>query len=457
MEAPVFGASGVESLQGLVVGEEGEEMSGRTPKRKRSSWFAFYPDDFDGGTRSMSLAGKGAFLCLLGYQFNNGSVPSDDKTICRIIGAFLDEWKPIRLEVLAKFERDSNGSLVNRRMEKEREEREGIRAKRVEAINKRWGKNDTSVSDLNKQNGYKPEYKDPVLNHTSPTTTTTTVLSTPKLLPEIEKTMIQPASLCTQAYDSSTPSVATAEGGQAGNSDFSQKEEGKDIMPESAFINLARKLSVPEDFAVILFAELSGKNWIGADGARIGSPGAVLKSSWQREEAKREKAMRAPSPTERREAWMIDADIKRVRAEIAKIEGNKGNRNLSLGHSASWDEHKRKHEEDWLAVVSGLYDEAKEKLPKDVAEFEKKFTAECAEFRKSNVPDSALADYGYRLAKFAEFMPVDDVPDFARWEREWNPKKWVDPKALKPEAKIEVGLLRKSLAKLENERREVLK
>jgi len=126
------------------------------PKRKRSPWFAFYPDDFDSGTRAMTLAGRGAYLSLLCYQFSNGTIPKDERTICRIIGAFPDEWAEIRSEVLAKFEALEDGSWINRRMEKEREERDGIRVKRIEAVQKRWG------------NGFKPDTNEDTSVSTKP-------------------------------------------------------------------------------------------------------------------------------------------------------------------------------------------------------------------------------------------------------------------------------------------------
>lgn len=117
-------------------------MSNPPLKRKRSAWFAFYPDDYCGGTRTLSLAARGAFIDLLAYQFANGSIPNDDRTICRIIGAFPDEWEPIKGEVLGKFEMNESGALINFRMEKERLEREGIREKRSESGKagnaKRW-------------------------------------------------------------------------------------------------------------------------------------------------------------------------------------------------------------------------------------------------------------------------------------------------------------------------------
>lgn len=123
--------------------EDNLKMKRKPPKRKRSPWFAFYPDDFAGGTRGMSMAAKGAFVDLLAYQFANGSIPNDDRTISRIIGAFPDEWESVRSEVLPKFEQEGV-TLVNRRMQKEREEREEIRGKRVDAINKRWSRRNTN-------------------------------------------------------------------------------------------------------------------------------------------------------------------------------------------------------------------------------------------------------------------------------------------------------------------------
>ena len=137
----------------------------KQPKRKRSPWFAFYPDDWIGGTRIMSLAGRGAYLDLLAYQFTAGLIPKDDRTICRIIGAFPEEWEAIKGEVLPKFEETEDG-FVNRRLEKEAAERAEIRSKRVEAINKRWNKQDTKEI----QDGYKSID----LVDTSPTTSPTT-------------------------------------------------------------------------------------------------------------------------------------------------------------------------------------------------------------------------------------------------------------------------------------------
>lgn len=117
-------------------------MSEKSPKRSRSAWFAFYADDYLGGTRAMSLPARGAFVDLLVYQFANDGIPDDDRMICRILGAFAEEWASIREEVFEKFPLGEDGRRRNPRMSKERDEREGIRSKRVEASQKgnqvRW-------------------------------------------------------------------------------------------------------------------------------------------------------------------------------------------------------------------------------------------------------------------------------------------------------------------------------
>lgn len=115
-------------------------------KRKRSPWFAFYADDYIAGTRGMSIAARGAYIDLLAHQFSTGFIPGEDRKICRLIGAFPDEWEEIKGEVLLKFERQEDGSFVNLRMASERDQRESIRQKRINAVKKRWRDDDTSVS-----------------------------------------------------------------------------------------------------------------------------------------------------------------------------------------------------------------------------------------------------------------------------------------------------------------------
>ena len=98
--------------------------------RSKSPWFAFYTDDFNGGSKDMDLAEVGAYTRLLAYQFDFGRVPIEDRKICRIIGAFPDEWEVVKETVLSKFQLTDEG-YINSRMEEERRLRNEIREKRI--------------------------------------------------------------------------------------------------------------------------------------------------------------------------------------------------------------------------------------------------------------------------------------------------------------------------------------
>lgn len=150
-------------------------------KRKRSPWFAFYADDYIAGTRDMSIAARGAYVDLLAHQFSKGSIPNDDRKICRLIGAFQEEWEEIKGEVLPKFETQEDGSLANIRMCAEREERESIRQKRVDAINKRWNKSDTkeNTKEDTKEDTHVSTEVDSHVDTSTTTTTSSNNLSLP--------------------------------------------------------------------------------------------------------------------------------------------------------------------------------------------------------------------------------------------------------------------------------------
>ena len=152
-----------------AVSTEGFLLSMNTPKRSKSPWFAFYPEDYMGGTRLMTLAGRGAFVDLLNHQFLHGSIPTDDRSICRLLGAFPDEWDPIKDEVMAKFPGGKNP-----RMTKEIQERQEIRQRKIDAgkkgAAKRW-KGDSTTNGT--------------ANGTANGTTNGTANGTAKLLPSL--------------------------------------------------------------------------------------------------------------------------------------------------------------------------------------------------------------------------------------------------------------------------------
>lgn len=262
----------------------------------------------------------------------------------------------------------------------------------------------------------------------------------------------KPARLSSETYDESTPTVHPEEGGQAGNPEFSQKDS-KAPMTEAAWLNLARKMQVDESFAVALYAEMEAKEWVGNDGAPIAFPSRFLRDAWQRESVRT--AERGSKPADgKREPWMIEADIKRAKAEIQRIQSDKANRNHG-GHGPNLADHKAEFEDAWLADLRKLRDAVKRELPAEWAKFEREHAEHVAAMIADKVPAEAMGE-DYMLGRLSEAMP-EEVPSFERWDREWNKANaWKDPEKLTSEARTMVSQLKAHVERLEGELRGVM-
>lgn len=91
-------------------------------KKQLPPAFQFYPKDWIVKTRAMSLAARGAYVDLLANAWLDRtmaggvpSLPNDEPSLRRIIGATEQEWSAIREELLAKFEAKEN-RLINPRL-----------------------------------------------------------------------------------------------------------------------------------------------------------------------------------------------------------------------------------------------------------------------------------------------------------------------------------------------------
>lgn len=83
---------------------------------KTSQSFPFYPADFLLGTALMSDAQVGAYMRLLCYQWNDGSLPKDENLLAQ-----LARTEKINIEaILSKFREGSDGRLRNQKLEKVR-------------------------------------------------------------------------------------------------------------------------------------------------------------------------------------------------------------------------------------------------------------------------------------------------------------------------------------------------
>lgn len=110
--------------------------------------FQFYAADFLVGTAAMTAEEVGAYIRLLCYQWDTGSVPDDDLTIQRLTGCQASAVAKIR----AKFVASADG-LKNARLEAERAKQRQYREKQAANGAKRW------VGNANPQGLAKPVHK----------------------------------------------------------------------------------------------------------------------------------------------------------------------------------------------------------------------------------------------------------------------------------------------------------
>lgn len=82
--------------------------------------FQYYPDAFDGATKSWTLEEVGLYTRLLNHQWVNGHLPAEEHRLRRIACATSEEFSSAWPAVSVKFELGADGSLRNLRMEKER-------------------------------------------------------------------------------------------------------------------------------------------------------------------------------------------------------------------------------------------------------------------------------------------------------------------------------------------------
>lgn len=97
--------------------------------------FQFYPADFLVGTAEMTADEVGGYIRLLCYQWTKGELPNSDKKLMQLSGVYtIPELNTIK----SKFEVRNNGTIVNLKMEKVRDEQVEYREKQREKANKRW-------------------------------------------------------------------------------------------------------------------------------------------------------------------------------------------------------------------------------------------------------------------------------------------------------------------------------
>jgi uncharacterized protein YdaU (DUF1376 family) len=98
----------------------------------KSPAFQFYPADFLMGALTFTLAERGAYISLLCYQWDNGSVPDDLATLGVIFNTKRAETKRIWEKIQQKFPQTPDGVRCNSRLEIERKKQEEFKRTRAE-------------------------------------------------------------------------------------------------------------------------------------------------------------------------------------------------------------------------------------------------------------------------------------------------------------------------------------
>src|SRR5688572_21835965 len=121
--------------------------------------FLFYPNDWLGGTMTMTRHLKGCYIDLLVAQFNSG--PLSLETIKTVLGSDQASWTVLS----SKFKQTAEGLFFNERLVAEKFKREEYSNKQSERVKKRWYKsgidsgNTTVLPKIENRNGNENEIR----------------------------------------------------------------------------------------------------------------------------------------------------------------------------------------------------------------------------------------------------------------------------------------------------------
>lgn len=102
----------------------------------RCPYFQFFPADFLVGSAAMTCEGRGAYIALLCHAWESDGVPDDP----RVLGALTGATEAAINEARAKFYKDDDGKLRNKRMEETRCKLKDYREGQAKKARKAWDK-----------------------------------------------------------------------------------------------------------------------------------------------------------------------------------------------------------------------------------------------------------------------------------------------------------------------------
>lgn len=92
--------------------------------------FQFYPGDFIAGTLHLDAECIGCYVLLLCRQWLDGSVPNDPKKMALICKKTTQDFMPVWDEIKDKFVANSEGQLINQRLQDVRQQQLELSEKR---------------------------------------------------------------------------------------------------------------------------------------------------------------------------------------------------------------------------------------------------------------------------------------------------------------------------------------
>jgi uncharacterized protein YdaU (DUF1376 family) len=110
---------------------DSESTTGRAPA------FQFYPADFIAGTVTFTTEEIGAYMLLMCYCWDKGSIPADLKLVARIARMTPPRMRQMWPALVSKFQA-IDGGYIQPRIERERQKQAEYRQKQADKAAKRW-------------------------------------------------------------------------------------------------------------------------------------------------------------------------------------------------------------------------------------------------------------------------------------------------------------------------------
>lgn len=133
---------------------------------QKSPAFSFYARDFLAGTSTMSLQEVGAYMRLLAYQWDAGSVPAEPEERARVMGCAKAQERDLWKRIGKKFVL-SDGVYLNVRLEEERQ-KQTDRRQRLSDNGKRGGRPTKANGKQNESNSFPVAKANENLNESLP-------------------------------------------------------------------------------------------------------------------------------------------------------------------------------------------------------------------------------------------------------------------------------------------------